>query len=122
MNFEPIKIPKAWGEEQIIWDNDKFLVKKIKLDKGHRTSLQFHRKKREIICCLSGKIEFFHNEDGQDKTTVMQAGDYVIVVPEEKHRMTALEDSWVFECQDTGCQLDVVRESDDYRREGTNEP
>ena len=42
-------INKPWGREEVIEINNKFMVKKLFMKKGHRCSLQYHEKKRKLF-------------------------------------------------------------------------
>ena len=56
------KIIKPWGYEQIIEINNKYLLKKLYMKKNHRCSLQFHKKKKETIYVLNGKLRIYIKE------------------------------------------------------------
>ena len=43
--MKKIKIKKPWGSEELILLNKNYCLKKLKMLKGHRCSLQFHKKK-----------------------------------------------------------------------------
>ena len=49
-------IEKPWGKEEVIEINDKYMMKKLTMLKGHRCSLQLHNHKKEIIYVLSGQL------------------------------------------------------------------
>ena len=42
-------IKKPWGKEEVIEINDKYMVKKLTMWKGHRCSLQYHQKKKKLF-------------------------------------------------------------------------
>jgi mannose-6-phosphate isomerase-like protein (cupin superfamily) len=42
-------IKKPWGKEVFLEVNKKYMFKKIYMKKGHRCSLQFHKKKRNYL-------------------------------------------------------------------------
>ena len=41
-------IEKPWGREEVIEINDKYMMKKLTMFKGHRCSLQLHNFKRMV--------------------------------------------------------------------------
>ena len=47
------KIEKPWGFEELIECNDKYVVKKLFMKKGHSSSIQYHELKTETIIVLS---------------------------------------------------------------------
>lgn len=49
-------IPKNWGKEEIIEENEHYRIKIITVDSGCRTSLQYHDEKIETHIYLDGKI------------------------------------------------------------------
>lgn len=50
-------IEKPWGQEEVLEINDRYLVKKLTMHKGHRCSLQYHLVKKETIYVLSGQLK-----------------------------------------------------------------
>ena len=42
-------IEKPWGKEEVIEINDKYMMKRLTMLKGHRCSLQFHNYKNSSI-------------------------------------------------------------------------
>ena len=89
--------------------------KQIHINKGHALSLQYHNKKDETIFVWSGKILFEQEIDGRLVGKEMGPGDAVHVTPPTVHRMTAIEDTDVFEVS-TPETDDVVRLEDRYGR------
>jgi quercetin dioxygenase-like cupin family protein len=100
---------------------DRYVGKVIHINKGHALSLQYHRVKDETIRVASGRILFERKEGDTLVARELVPGDAVRVSPPTVHRMTALEDSDVFEVS-TPETDDVVRLEDRYGREGTGAP
>ncbi len=46
------KINKPWGNEELIELNKSYCFKKLFMKKGHRCSLQFHKKKNRNSFCF----------------------------------------------------------------------
>jgi quercetin dioxygenase-like cupin family protein len=111
-------IEKPWGKEEVIEINDRYMMKKLTMLKGHRCSLQYHNFKRETIYVLSGQLHILSGE-AQDKlvSKVFLQGETITLVPKVIHRMEAVEDSVYLEAS-TPEMDDVVRLVDDYKREG----
>jgi quercetin dioxygenase-like cupin family protein len=109
------RVEKPWGYELWWAVTDRYVGKLIHVNKGHALSLQYHNRKDETIYVHSGKI-LFEIGDGEALTTrEMLPGDAVHVTPPTVHRMTAIEDSDIFEVS-TPETDDVVRLEDRYGR------
>jgi mannose-6-phosphate isomerase len=111
-------IEKPWGREEVIEINNKYMVKKLTMWKGHRCSLQLHNHKKETIYVLSGQLRIVSGSD-QDHLIgkVYASGDSVTISPGLIHRMEGIEDSIYLEAS-TPEMDDVVRLVDDYDRVG----
>jgi mannose-6-phosphate isomerase len=109
-------IDKPWGREEVVEINERYMMKKLTMWKGHRCSLQFHNVKRETIYVLSGQLRIYA---GESQTTlaarIYTAGETITIAPGTVHRMEAVEDSVYLEAS-TPEMEDVVRLSDDYAR------
>lgn len=115
----PVRVEKPWGYELIWAKTDRYVGKLIHVNKGHALSLQYHNQKDETIFLFTGKLLYEYQEDGQMVQREMQPGDRIHVPPPTVHRMTALEDSDIFEVSTPELD-DVVRLEDRYGREGTS--
>ena len=113
------RVEKPWGFELWWARTDRYVGKLIHINKGHALSLQYHNKKDETIYVAAGKMLF---ESGPTADALqareMRPGDVVHVVPPTVHRMTAIEDTDIFEVSTPEVE-DVVRLKDLYGREGT---
>jgi mannose-6-phosphate isomerase len=118
---ETARVNKPWGYELHWAKTDRYVGKVIHITKGHALSLQYHTVKDETIYLWSGKLLFEIDVDGTLVSREMLPGEAVHVTPRTVHRMTALEDSDVFEVSTPELQ-DVVRLEDRYGREGTSKP
>jgi quercetin dioxygenase-like cupin family protein len=85
------------------------------MKKGNRCSLQYHQHKHESVYVLSGKLLITLGDD----SIVAESGKFLVIEPNEIHRMEALEDSFYLEAS-TPEMDDVVRVSDDYGRSDGN--
>jgi mannose-6-phosphate isomerase len=121
--FEPRRVEKPWGWE-LIWAHAEAYVGKILFIRaGQSLSLQFHREKDESWYVESGraKLELGDSGDAVLNTEVIAAGATFRFRPGTVHRVTALEDTTIFEVS-TPQLDDVVRLEDAYGRAGTSEP
>ena len=118
---ETTKVEKPWGYELHWAKTDRYVGKLIHVNAGHALSLQFHNKKDETIFLWSGKLLFEIDVNGKLTGREMLPGESVHVTPKTIHRMTAIEDSDIFEVS-TPELTDVVRLEDRYGREGTSKP
>ena len=109
-------IEKPWGNEEVIEINEKYMMKKLTMWKGHRCSLQFHNHKKETIYVLSGKLRIVSGPNQNNlKEKIYLAGDSITISPGTVHRMEGVEDSVYLEAS-TSEMNDVVRLVDDYDR------
>jgi mannose-6-phosphate isomerase len=110
------RVEKPWGYELWWARTDRYVGKLIHVNKGHALSLQYHRQKDETIFVWQGRILFeSHDANGELQGREMKAGDAVHVSPPTVHRMTALEDTDIFEVSTPEVD-DVVRLEDRYGR------
>jgi mannose-6-phosphate isomerase len=110
------RVEKPWGYELHWAKTDRYVGKLIHVNKGHALSLQYHNQKDETIYLHSGLL-LFEIQVGENLTKrEMRPGESVHVTPKTVHRMTAIEDSDIFEVS-TPELHDVVRLEDRYGRE-----
>ncbi len=123
--LEPVRIvKKPWGREEWLSVTDRYVLKKLVLNKGARFSLQYHEVKEESQHLLSGRIRMLLGKKADPETletAQFLPGETLHILPGTIHRAEALEDSVILEASTTEL-LDVVRLKDDYAREGTNRP
>jgi len=109
-------IDKPWGKEEVIEINDRYMMKKLTMWKGHRCSIQYHNIKRETIYVLSGQLRIYTGPSLDELTSrVFTEGETITLTPGVVHRMEAVEDSVYLEAS-TPEMDDVVRLVDDYKR------
>jgi mannose-6-phosphate isomerase len=110
------RVDKPWGYELRWAITDRYLGKILHVNRGEALSLQYHERKDECILIVKGAIEFEHGSDdhGLHKKR-MEVGDTVHITPGTRHRMTALEDTDIFEVSTPEID-DVVRLEDRYGR------
>ncbi|HYO56179.1 cupin [Archangium sp.] len=109
-------IKKPWGEEAWLELNDKYCYKRILIRAGHRTSLQYHRKKLETNYIVEGQAEvWLEDEQGVLAKRIEGSGTFFTVAPLRKHRIVALTDLVLLEVSTPEVD-DVVRIADDTNR------
>ena len=114
---KPFKVvEKPWGREIWVGQTESYLLKIIEVNKGTRTSLQYHVNKHEHIYIDRGQVSIeWENDKQQMETIVLSVGEVIENFPGHKHRLTALEDTRLIEVS-TAHPDDVVRVEDDYNR------
>ncbi len=123
---EQYTVHKPWGSETwISGEHPTFSFKRVSLFKGQRTSLQYHRLKRETNVLFEGQIALVYKENSQvnnDNVADSDLGRAVFtplsaidVTPGILHRIEALEDTVLYEVS-TPHLDDVVRVQDDRGR------
>jgi len=110
------RVVKPWGSEELLASTDRYALKLIRVQKGSRPSLQFHRRKSESLFLLSGKLRVEMGESRDALTAGKILPGECLDVPRGRvHRVTALEDSVIIEVSTPELD-DVVRIEDDYDR------
>jgi mannose-6-phosphate isomerase len=111
-------VKKPWGEEIWFAQNENYAGKILKVNKGHRLSLQFHRKKKETQFIYKGIAKFTFGESIDNLTEIiLNPGDKFDINPPLIHRIEAVEDLEIFEVSTPELD-DVVKLQDDYGRSG----
>ncbi len=120
---EPRRVDKPWGWELIWAETDRYVAKVLFVKAGESLSLQFHREKEESWYIQSGRarVELGDAGDPVLKEEVVAAPTFFHFLPGTVHRISAIEDTLVYEVS-TPQLDDVVRLEDTYGREGTSEP
>ena len=119
VDLEPCarRIEKPWGWEVIWAEGHGYTGKLLHARAGQRLSLQYHDEKVETQCLISGRaLLLLEDEDGGLREILMEAGSGYTIHPYQLHRLTAIEDTEVFEVStpETGT---TVRVADDFQRE-----
>ena len=86
-------VPKEWGQEEWIVNNEKYCGKKMLIKEGYYCSYHMHKIKEETFYILDGEIELIHNGEylkiGKGETMHLKPGEY--------HSFRALKDTIFFE-------------------------
>ena len=118
-------VNKPWGKE--VWINYRegenigdetklYVMKKLYIVKGTKTSFQYHQKKSETNFLVKGKVEaWFESRPGYIEKKILNAGSIWSIPPNTKHRIITLEDVTLLEASTPEVD-DVIRIADDTLR------
>ena len=110
------RVEKPWGYEIVYASTEHYLGKVLFIRAGEQLSLQFHRRKDEVIYVHSGRIELEVGSPAARLTSRSSARAGRSASPRvSSHRWRALEDSTVLEASTPEFD-DVVRLEDRYGR------
>lgn len=91
-------VPKGWGGEYWIHNDELYCGKKLMLNAGKRCSLHYHKLKTETFYVHSGKLQMeIKYPDGSEEVRIMRPGDVQHLPPNTVHRFTGIEDTEIFE-------------------------
>tara|TARA_R100000152_G_C6718823_1_gene145133 strand:- start:146 stop:505 length:360 start_codon:yes stop_codon:yes gene_type:complete len=93
-------VPKGWGFEKWIVNNDEYCGKLLYFVKGKRCSWHYHVLKDEVFYIQSGKILVKYSEHDDIEMAqelILERGDNFHVHRGLRHQMVALEDTELFE-------------------------
>lgn len=101
-NSSEIKfVPKGWGYERWLVNNEKYCGKILWFAKGKRCSYHYHLIKEETFFCASGKVLVVYGPECPLNTKLYEVtlvkGDTFHVLPKLRHQIIALEDSEIYE-------------------------
>jgi mannose-6-phosphate isomerase len=110
------KVEKPWGYELRWAITDRYAGKILHIKKGEALSLQFHERKDEYQYVIKGAVDIeLGGPEGMLTTQRMKVGDTLHITPGTRHRLTAVEDTDIFEVSTPEVD-DVVRLEDRYGR------
>jgi mannose-6-phosphate isomerase-like protein (cupin superfamily) len=81
-------VPKLWGHEEWLVNNDKYCAKYLILKYGYQCSLHYHKKKDETFYVLEGLVNLEIYDDMNDRilTYPLRPGDSYRIKPNLSHR------------------------------------
>jgi quercetin dioxygenase-like cupin family protein len=96
---EGCKVPKGWGEELIIENNELYCGKLLIFKKGCKFSMHYHMIKDETWYVDKGTFlyRWIDTETADVVEQTLKPGDIVRQLPGQPHQLEALEDGVVFE-------------------------
>ena len=105
-------VPKKWGYESHIINNEKFCLKYLVFYKGGKLSLHAHKVKTELFHCISGKfgltLQYGTMESLQEKKLI-SAGDKIYLTPDTYHSLECFEEGIITEVSTTDRSEDSFR-------------
>ena len=117
-----MKITKPWGEETIFTpENYPYTFKQIKINDGHRLSLQSHTQKTETFILIEGQADLIIGKNiNQLKIVHMEIKKAYNVETGIIHRMIGIKNAIILEAStpETGT---TIRYQDDYSRSDETE-
>ena len=92
-------VPKGWGEEIVIENNDMYCGKVLVFKEGCKFSMHYHMNKDETWYVEEGEFiyRWIDTEIGQINEDQLSEGDVVRQRPEQPHQIKALTDGRIFE-------------------------
>jgi mannose-6-phosphate isomerase-like protein (cupin superfamily) len=118
-------VTKPWGKE--VWINyvkgeevgdeeKKYVMKKLYIKAGTKTSFQYHEKKVETNFLVDGEVEaWFENEPGIIDKKILKSGAIWTIPAMIKHRIVTITDIILIESSTPEVD-DVIRINDDTLR------
>ena len=96
---EGCKVPKGWGEELIIENNEMYCGKLLKFKKGCKFSMHYHLIKDETWYVNEGEFiyRWIDTETAETIEQKLKVGDIVRQRVGQPHQLIALTDGVVFE-------------------------
>ena len=118
-------VNKPWGREvwinfrkgEVVGDEEKrYIMKKLYINKGTKTSFQYHVNKVETNFLISGSVEaWFEDKEGHVDVKVLKSGAIWSIPAGIRHRIVTLEDIVLIESSSPEVD-DVIRIEDDTLR------
>ena len=96
---EGCKVPKGWGEELIIENNDKYCGKLLIFKAGCKFSMHYHMIKDETWYVDKGEFiyKWIDTETADTIEQNLKPGDIVRQRPGQPHQLIAITDGVIFE-------------------------
>ncbi len=110
-------IDKPWGQEIILTSpSSPYTGKILKINSGHRLSLQAHEEKEETLTLFSGQVTLAIGPDPENLQETQMKPLHGYTIPKNTtHRLVCHEDCIVFEAS-TPEKGTTKRIEDDYKR------
>lgn len=103
-NLEPIesdccKIPKGWGHELILVNNEKYCGKILSFKEGCQFSMHYHMIKQETWYVQKGGFIFtwIDTNKGENRHKELRVGDVVTIPVGLPHQLLAITDGEIIE-------------------------
>ena len=108
---EGCKVPKGWGEELIIENNDKYCGKLLIFKAGCKFSMHYHMIKDETWYIDKGEFiyRWIDTETAEVHEQHLKVGDIVRQRPGQPHQLEAKTEGTIFEVSTTHSDSDSYR-------------
>jgi len=108
---EGCKVPKGWGEELIIENNDKYCGKLLIFKAGCKFSMHYHMIKDETWYVDKGEFiyRWIDTETAETHEQHLKVGDIVRQRPGQPHQLEAKTEGTIFEVSTTHSDSDSYR-------------
>jgi mannose-6-phosphate isomerase-like protein (cupin superfamily) len=105
------KVPKGWGEELIIENNDKYCGKLLIFKAGCKFSMHYHMIKDETWYVDKGEFiyRWIDTETAEVHEQHLKVGDIVRQRPGQPHQLEAKTEGTIFEVSTTHSDSDSYR-------------
>lgn len=96
---ECCSVPKGWGHELIIVNNEKYCGKILVFKRGLKFSMHYHMVKQETWYVNAGRFVFnwIDTDGGEEHTMELTVGDVVTIPVGMPHQLHAITDGEIFE-------------------------
>jgi len=111
MVCEGCKVPKGWGEELIIENNEKYCGKLLIFKQGCKFSMHYHMIKDETWYVNKGSFiyRWIDTNTAEIHEEILNPGNIVRQRPGQPHQIESLEDGVIFEISTTHSDDDSYR-------------
>lgn len=112
MNSSIKFVPKGWGFEKWIVNNEEYCGKLLYIAKGKQCSWHYHILKDETFYIQSGKLLLKYSDQDDiisSNEVILENGDNFHVYRGLRHQMYALEDTEIFEFSTQHFDSDSIR-------------
>ncbi|MAH49637.1 hypothetical protein CMI37_27690 [Candidatus Pacearchaeota archaeon] len=108
---------KYWGHITSVYADDNFTLKKIFMEKGSQSSLEYHVRKDEYYYILSGRLKVgFRIGRAKNTSVIMEEGETIHIKPGLMHMRMALKDTIIIEWsnKDDDSDSNIVEDGKHY--------
>lgn len=112
MNYLIEFVPKGWGFEKWIVNNEEYCGKLLYFVKGKKCSWHYHKLKDETFYIQSGKLKLLYGDEDDLVNAIeiiLNPGDKFHIYRGLRHQMYALEDTELFEFSTQHLEEDSIR-------------
>lgn len=102
-------VPKLWGVEYWLVNNEKYCCKILKILPGCRCSIHTHKRKDETFIGIQGVVELTFHQEAYDRSVIVGPGVKTRIQPGEFHSFQAINPAWVMEVSTPHSDKDVIR-------------